>query len=139
MWVVGLFGKPNQWSCFMACYRLMYRGKHRFDGAKNIEDMIARLKRTIAELQEMKKAGVKLEEEARDDDPMLVTGSAKVARKFGFMEEADPNDPEPVEEAKPAGKVPGPKAKKVQKPRSKARGEKPVSVPVSTRVDSQAK
>jgi hypothetical protein len=68
----------------MKRYWTTYRGKNIFDGSKNISEMIARLRESLADLQKMKTAGVELEEEVFDDDVTLTTDNAKVARKFGL-------------------------------------------------------
>jgi hypothetical protein len=71
-------------------FEMSFRGKHIFDGAKNIRGMISRLRSTMAELEKMQLAGFKLQDVAVDDYATLVTDDPKVAKKFGLeQEEAD--------------------------------------------------
>ena len=74
-------------------YEMSFRGKGIFDGAKNIQGMMSRLRSRITDLEKMRLAGVKLKEPVDDDYATLVTDDPKVAKKFG-LGQGEPDDEE---------------------------------------------
>jgi hypothetical protein len=70
-------------------YETTVRGKWLFDGAKDIGDMIDRCLDMANDLQEMRKAGIKLVGEIEDDYAHLETDDKAVAKKFEMWEVDD--------------------------------------------------
>lgn len=68
-------------------YQTTVRGKWMFDGAKSLSDMIDRCLDQANQLQEMKKAGIQLQDEVADDYAFLTTDDPKVAKQFEMWKE----------------------------------------------------
>lgn len=78
-------------------YVMTWRNKWLTAEAKTIDDMAAMLRAAAAELEEMSRQGVILEEDGVGDDyAQLVTTDPKVAEKFGLIDEMEywPDDVE---------------------------------------------
>jgi hypothetical protein len=84
-------------------YETLWRNKWLTSEAKTIDDMIASLKAAADHLDEMRKAGVTLEDTGgvADDYASLVTTDPEVAKKFGMEEEPEYLDEEADEDRAP--------------------------------------
>ncbi len=83
-------------------FETLWRNKWLTSGAKSIDDMIASLRAAADHLDEMRKAGVTLEDNGRvgDDYATLVTTDPDVAKKFEmgevreYLDEEDEETPD---------------------------------------------
>src|SRR5262249_13164683 len=75
-------------------YTTTWRNKWLTANAESIEDMIASLRAAADELEEMRKAGVYLDDNGSvaDDYALLVTHDHTVAKRFGMDTEPDDDD-----------------------------------------------
>jgi Uncharacterised nucleotidyltransferase len=79
------------WNQAKKRYEMLWRNKWLTSEAKTIDDMIEALRAAADRLDEMRKAGIILEDDsgARDDYATLVTTDSEVAKKFGMEEERE--------------------------------------------------
>ncbi|MGP0062735.1 MAG: hypothetical protein ACLQGP_03915 [Isosphaeraceae bacterium] len=84
-------------------YQTLWRNKWLTSEAKTIEEMIASLRAAADHLEEMRRAGVILEDDGGigDDYATLVTTDPEVAKKFGMEEEREYLDEEDDEDETP--------------------------------------